>query len=60
MQLRFVETRGAVLQYSSLVIVKVERRVLVVVVVCSVAFGFRILACRCYVLCCLNREHNYF
>ena len=52
------DIRGGVLQYSSLVIVTVERVsvivVVVVVVVVVVAFDVRVLACRCFVLCCLN------
>lgn len=49
------DIRGGVLQYSSLVIVTVERvSVIVVVVVVVVAFDVRVLACRCFVLCCLN------
>lgn len=49
------DIRSGELQYSSLVIVTVERRVSAeVVVVRGFAFGVRVLACRCFVLCCLN------
>jgi hypothetical protein len=54
------DIRSGVLQYSSLVIVTVERASVMVVVVVvvggggGVAFNVRVLACRCFVPCCLN------